>query len=110
MKKINVKDLVFWVVFTMMLFVTMMIYIDGTANAVEETVVETEETNVNRWVCGDYADAYMKARRYANDIHTEHVCNERKLIGIDYDDYLEAYSVCFQDVRTGSYYFRYFYN
>lgn len=110
MKKNNIRNLVFWGLMALMLIAGIVLYMsETTANAVEENVVETKETGVTRWNCGDYADAYMQARRYADKIHTEHVWNERKLIGIDYDDYLQAYMVTYEDVPASTQYTRYFY-
>lgn len=96
MKKVNVKDVVFWVIFTLILVVTELIYINGTANAIEETVVETEETEVTRWVCGDYANAEMKAKRFANELHTGHVNSE--ILFIEQIDYNDEYEVCYLDI------------
>lgn len=104
MKKINVKDIMFWGIFTLMLVCIIGVYINGTANAVEEN----EEVERTWWICGDYANGEMKAKRFANELHTSHVNHE--LYNVEYDDMLDGYDVFYLDQDAGMYTFKYFYD
>lgn len=77
MKKVNVKNLVFWGLFTLMLIVTIAIYIDGTANAVKEPVMEIEE-RVNTY------EVFIK-EQFADDIW-ENIAESAVENGVNYED------------------------
>lgn len=109
MKTNNIRNLVFWGMMTLMLIVGIVLYMSNSAaNAVVENVVETEETGATRWICGDEIDAYMRAKRHANDIYTGHI-RDTEFIGMEYDSYLDAWIVTRYCSKADCYYMRHFY-